>query len=368
MRRISAVAHKELLHVLRDPRTLTVAILMPLMMVLLYGYAIDMEMDNLRVGILDEDRSSDSRDFIRRMTASGFIVDARRLTSREQIEPGFRRGEFLAAVVFPRGFAASLVRNPVTPVQLLIDGADGTTAATVDNYLGAVVARINADMQREHFAVLRRPMEARPRVYFNPELVSAHFIVPGLVAVIMIMIGALLTSVAVAREKESGTLEQVLTTPIAPYQLIIGKVIPYLGIASLDAVLVLAVGRVVFGVPMAGSWFVLAGYSAIYLIIALGLGLLISTFSPTQQVAMSFAQLITMLPALILSGFIFPIASMPKVLQGISHLIPATYYIRVIRGIMLKGESWFPVEGGVLAVMAAVLLVLATKRFKGRLE
>ena len=363
MNRIRAIAHKELLHILRDPRTLVVAILMPMMMVLLYGYAIDMEMDNLRVGILDEDQSSSSRDFVRRMTAGGFILDAGRLASRNEIERGFRCGIYHAVIIFPHGFAESLVRESVTPIQVLIDGADGTTAATVDNYLGAVVARINAEVIREKIGSDRRPVQARPRIFFNPELVSANFVVPGLVAVIMIMIGALLTSIAVAREKETGTLEQILTTPILPHQLIVGKVIPYMGIAALDAALVLAVGRIVFGVPMAGSWWVLAGYSLVYLVISLALGLLVSTISKTQQVAM-----ITMLPALMLSGFIFPIASMPIVLQGVSRLIPATYYLRVIRGIMLKGEMWFPLEAGVMAAMAVILLTLATRRFKARLE
>jgi ABC-2 type transport system permease protein len=368
MRRVLAIAHKELLHILRDPRTLAVAIVMPLMMVLLYGYAINMEMNDLRVGILDEDRSVVSRDFVSRMTAGGFIVPADYLNSRNEIEPGFRRGSFHAVIVFPPDFAKSLVRDPVSPVQLLIDGADGTTAATVNNYLGAVIARINADLQRERAGTDRMPIESRPRVYFNPELISANFVVPGLVAVILIMIGALLTSIAVTREKESGTLEQILTTPVAPHQLIIGKVIPYMGIATLDAILVLAVGRLIFGVPMAGSWLVLAAYSIVYLVIALALGLLISTFSQTQQVAMSFAQLLTMLPTLILSGFIFPVASMPIVLRGLSFAIPAKYYIQVIRGIMMKGESWFPVQGGVMLFMAAALLFLATKRFKERLE
>jgi ABC-2 type transport system permease protein len=290
------------------------------------------------------------------------------LESRAEIEPGFRRTRYHAVIAFPYGYAESLVRDPVTSVQVLIDGADGTTAATVDNYLGAVVARINREVVRETIGRDRNIMEARPRILFNPELVSAHFVVPGLVSIILIMIGALLTSISVAREKETGTLEQILTTPAAPYQIIIGKVIPYMGIAALDAVLVLAIGRFVFGVPMNGSWLVLMGYSILYLIIALSLGVLVSTISRTQQVAMAFALMITMLPTMILSGFIFPISSMPLVLQGISHLIPATYYLRIIRGIMLKGQSWFPLEGGVMLIMVALLLGLAIKRFKGRLE
>jgi len=192
--------------------------------------------------------------------------------------------------------------------------------------------------------------------------------VPGLTAVIMIMICALLTSIAVTREKETGTLEQILTAPIASYQVMVGKVVPYMLIAAIDTALVLIVGRLVFHVPMEGSWWVLAGYSLVYLFISLAFGLLISAISKTQQVAMLMALLITMLPSLILSGFVFSIASMPRVLQWIAHLVPATYYLRVIRGIMLAGRSWFPFEGGVMLLMAAGFMTLAVKRFKSRLD
>ena len=368
MKRIWAVARKEFLHIRRDPRTLGFAILMPLMMVILYGYAIDMEMKNMRVGVLDEDQSASSRDFVRRMTASGFILDAGRVNSREEVEPGFRTGRYHAVIVFPPDYAESLGRQQVTPVQVLIDGADGTTAATVDNYLAAVVALINSEIMNTSGAGRRAIIDGRPRILFNPDLESAYFIVPGLVAIIMMMIGALLTSISVAREKEMGTMEQILTTPTRAHQIIIGKVIPYMGVAALDAAIVLTIGRVLFGVPMNGSWLVLAAYSIVYLLIALSLGVLISTISRTQQAAMGFALVITMLPSLMLSGFIFPIASLPPVLQVITRIIPATYYVIIIRGVMLKGEAWFPVEFAVMVVMVTVLMGMAIKRFKGRLE
>ncbi|MBI5060645.1 ABC transporter permease [candidate division KSB1 bacterium] len=368
MKRVWAIARKEFLHILRDPRSLAVAILMPLMMVVLYGYAIDMEMKRLRVAVIDLDHTAQSRDFVRQMTAGEFIVVVGELRSRDEIEPAFRRGLYHAVVVLPNGYAASIATDAVTRIQVMIDGADGTTAATVDNYLNALIARANRELAIERLGVGAMPIEPRPRIFFNPELVSAHFVVPGLVAVVLIMICALLTSIAITREKENGTLEQILTTPIRAPQVIIGKVLPYLLIASVDAALVIMIGRTVFGVPMQGSWLVLAAYSIIYLGVALGIGLVISAITNSQQVAMMVALLATMLPSIMLSGFIFPIRSMPLPLQYICHVMPATYYLEIIRGIMLKGDAWFPVQAGVLLVMCVLLLTLAARKFNARIE
>lgn len=366
MRRLRAVARKEMLHILRDPRSLAVAVAMPLMLVVLYGYALDMELKDLPVGILDRDRTVESRDLVRAMTSSGFIVDAGRLDDRAQIEPSFRRGDFQAALVIPRDYGRDLAAGGTATVQLLIDGADAATAATVDNYLRAVLTQVNARL-----VVAGAPSGGpRPalRVLYNPELTSSHFIVPGLVAIVLIMICALLTSIAITREKETGTLEQVLTTPVRAGQVIVGKLLPYLALGAFDALLIVVAGRVLFGVPMTGSSLALAGYSLLYVLIALSLGLLISAMVQTQRVAMMLALTMTMLPAMILSGFIFPVRSMPPPLQVVAHLIPATYFLRIIRGIMLVGRNWYPFEGGVMLAMAVVLLLVASRRFGTRLE
>lgn len=366
MRRLRAVAHKEMLHILRDPRSLAVAVAMPLMLVVLYGYALDMELKDLPVGILDRDHTAESRDLVRAMTSSGFIVDAGRLDDRARIEPGFRRGDFQAALVIPRNYGRDLAAGRTVTVQLLIDGADASTAATVDNYLRAVVSLVDARLR-----VAGPPLggpRAALRMLYNPELTSSHFIVPGLVAIVLIMICALLTSIAITREKETGTLEQVLTTPVRAGQVIVGKLLPYLALGAGDAALIVVAGRVLFGVPMEGSVWALAGYGLLYVVIALSLGLLISAMVRTQRVAMMLALTMTMLPAMILSGFIFPVRSMPVPLQVIAHLIPATYFLRVIRGIMLVGRDWYPVEGGVMLAMAVGLLLLASRRFGTRLD
>jgi len=368
MRRIRAVARKEIRHILRDPRSLGVAVFMPLMMVLIFGYAINLELKDLPVGILDLDRSRASRDLIREMTSSGFIVEAARLNDRTEIDPGFRRRRFSAALIIPRGYEEALTTEPMAQVQMLIDGADGATAASVSNYLNAVINRISYQLVAAKLGSRAGLFQLRLRVWFNPELQSGNFIVPGLVALVLMMICSLLTSIAVAREKETGTMEQILTTPVVAREVIIGKLLPYLVLGAIDASLILIMGKILFQVPMEGSWLALAGYSLLYLIIALALGLLVSTAVQTQQVAMMLAMILTLLPTLLLSGFIFSQSSMPLILQWIGRLIPATYYLRVIRGVMLVGRSWFPLEGGVMLAMAVGLMGLAVRRFKVRLE
>ena len=364
MRRTLAIARKEFIHIIRDPRSLMVAIVMPVAMVLLYGYAIDMELKNLAVGIMDQDRSPASRELVRELTASGFIAEAARLHSRGEIEPGFRRSRFRAAVIIPAGYGASLVRERDTPVQIIVDGADGSTAAMVDSYLQAVVARLNRRLVQQLTGRSGMPIETRLRFFYNPQLVSANFIVPGLTAVILMMICALLTSIAVAREKETGTMEQMRTTPVRAGEVVVGKLAPYLALGALDAMFVLAVGHLVFRVPVNGSVFALAGYTLLFIMIALALGLMVSAFAPTQQVAMMAALMGTLLPTLLLSGFIFAIDSMPPALRVLSQLIPATYFLRIIRGVMLKGVNWFPVEGGILTMMLVLILAIAVVRFR----
>lgn len=368
MRRVLALAGKELLHILRDARSLAVAVLMPLAMVLLFGFALDMKLEDLPVAILDEDRGPAARELVRGLTAGEWIQDAGRIHDREQVEQGFARGRFRAVVVIPRGFGEALAGDPVARLQLLVDGADGTTAATAERYVQSALALHGVQLQLREVGVIPSPIDARLRILHNSELVSAYFIVPGLVAVVLTMICALLTSIALTREKETGTLEQILTTPVAPAQVIVGKLLPYMVIGGVDAALVLAVGRWVFGVPMEGSVWVLSAYTFLFIVIALGLGLLVSAVARTQRVAMMVALVATYLPSLLLSGFIFEHSSMPLPLRVLGEVIPATHYIRIMHGIMLKGQNWFPVEGAILVVMAVVLLVASMRRFQETLD
>ncbi len=367
MKRVLAIAAKEVIHILRDRRSLGVAVLMPVIMVLLYGAVIDMELHDLKVAVMDLDHSDQSRAFIRAMTASDFIVDAERLTSRAEIEPGFRHGQFLAALIIPQHYAERITRGQPVDVQVLVDGSDAATAAIASNYLQAVVQQ-QAQRVRQGATEGALPFTARTRVWFNPELVSADFVVPGLVALVLMMIGAILTSITITREKETGTLEQILTTPVRPAQVIAGKVLPYIVLAAIDATMILAIGRLVFGVPMQGSWLALAAYCLLFIVIALAAGLLISAVAGSLRVAMMAAIMVTMLPTMILSGFMFPIASMPAPLQVICRILPPTHFLAILRGIMLKGENWYPLRTAILGAQAILLLTLAIRRFKLRLE
>jgi drug efflux transport system permease protein len=367
MRRLLAIAFKEVIHIVRDPRSLGVAILMPVAMVLLYGAVIDMELRDLRVAVLDLDHSDRSREFVRAMTASGFIVASEVLPDRGAIETGFRRDRFLAALVLPRDYARRLARGEPTGVQVLVDGSDAATAAVASNYLQAVV-RQQARRARSASPAPPPPFTARSRVWFNPELVSADFVVPGLVSLVLMMIGAILTSITIAREKETGTLEQILTTPIRPAHVIAGKVLPYIVLAASDAALILAVGRFIFGVPMNGSWLALVAYSLLFIVITLAVGLLISALASSLRVAMMAAIMVTMLPTMILSGFLFPIASMPAALRIVCRVLPPTHFLVILRGIMLRGENWYPLETSVLVAEAVLLLALAVRSFRLRLD
>lgn len=364
MKRLAAIARKEFLHILRDPRSLAVAVLMPLIMVLLYGTAIDMELRDLPIAVLDQDGGPAARALVRDIRSSGFIRVRETVSDRGAIEPGFRAQRCLAALVIPPGSSRELGRGRPAALQLVVDGADGSTAATVAGYVEQAVQLHNRRLAAAAGATPPPLLHVEPRTWFNPQRVSAHFIVPGLTAIVLVMICALLTSISIVRERETGTLEQVLTAPVHPWEMILGKIQPYLVIGVLDTALIFAAGRWIFQVPMEGSWPALWGYTLLYLWVSLGLGLLISTVASTQRTAMMVALVLTLLPTLLLSGFIFSHASMPLPLQVVGHAIPATWYLRIVRGVMLTGVDAWPREAAVLAGMGLGLTGLALARFR----
>ncbi len=357
MRRLLAIAMKEVLHIKRDHRTLFVAIAMPMAMLMLYGYAIDMELKHVRIGVYDRDCSPESRALVERITAGNTFVITEYLNDRADFENGFKANRYRAILAIEPGYAHDIATNKNADFQVIVDGSDVNSANVISNNISAVAQQLSNERLQQRFGKkITPPIELRTRIWFNEELKSPIFIVPGLVALFLVMVCALLTSVAIARERENGTLEQILTTPVHPVEVIIGKVLPYLAIAVIDAVLTVSVGYFVFDVPLRGSLLALTAYSTIYLIVALGMGLLISVFVKTQQLALMFALILTLLPTLMLSGLIFPTSSMPFPLQMLSKIVPATWFIPIVRGIMLKGEIWFPVEGSVLIGMAILLL------------
>ncbi|MHB8836386.1 MAG: ABC transporter permease, partial [Candidatus Methylomirabilia bacterium] len=316
--RTGIIAWKEFVQIARDWRTLVVVIVLPVLMLILYGYAINFDLRHVALGVQDEDRSPASRRLVEAFDrGENFDVFAT-LESPGAATRALDAGAVRAVLAIPRGYAADLAAGRTAVVQVLVDGADSTSATTTIGYAGAIV--------REHsgvvtLAALRRqgvlardgfpPLEMRARFWYNPEQRSVNYIVPGLIAVILMMLSTLLTALTVVRERERGTIEQLVVSPLKAHELILGKLMPYAAIAFLDVLLVMGSGRLLFGVRVTGSIPLLLGLSVLYLVAALGIGLLISVVSPTQQTAMTAGILASQLPTLLLSGFIFPIRAMP---------------------------------------------------------
>jgi len=364
MSKIKYIAIKEIRHILRDSRSLTIAILMPILMTLLYGYAINLDIKNIKLAVLDFDKTQDSRELTRRFYNSGYFVKPPTSPDISDPERILKNGDASVILTIPPGFASVLTNLRHYELGFLVDGADANLAAASFSYSGIILRQ---------FLEEKLPPEVElpgvlisQRVLYNPDMKSSHFFVPGLIASILMMISALLTSITVAREKETGTMEQLLTSPVTPVQVIIGKILPYIALALLDGILVIVFAMFHFGVPFVGSKWLLLFFGIIYIIAALSIGILISTLVRTQQVAMMAAQLTTMLPSVMLSGFIFEIKNMPKVLQYISYIVPARYFLLIIRGIMLKGSSinvlW--TEALFLIMLTLILLSVAAKRFE----
>jgi ABC-2 type transport system permease protein len=362
--RISSIIRKEFLHIRRDFRTLFIVIAMPVMMLFLYGFAINMETQNVNLSVLDYDQSPDSRDFIRRFANSRYFTVSRFEDVPSRLQARFEKRDADMLMIIPADFSEHLYRQPLTSVQVLIDAADPNKAQAIRNYSNAIFQAFRAGERA------RLPFDVVPTVWYNPSLKSAYFFVPGLAVLIVIMISALLTSIAIVREKETGTLEQILVSPIRPIEIIIGKVVPYMLLALLDLTIILVIARLVFKVPFVGSLLTLAFCSVIFVFVGLSLGLLISTNVASQQVAMMAALVATLLPTVMLSGFIFPLTSLPKPLQIVSHIVPARYFLVIIRGIMLKGNTLMQLypETLTLTIFGVALIVVSVKKFSTRLE
>jgi ABC-2 type transport system permease protein len=364
MRKIRFISEKEVRHILRDQRSLIIAILMPILMTFLYGYAINLDVKNIKIAILDFDNTTESRELASRFYNSGYFQRPVTNPSVSGPERTLKAGDADAILTIQQGFAKAVHSRNSYELGLLIDGADANLAAASTSFSNILVNRY---LQGKLPAGFQVPgVVLSQEVLYNSDLKSAYFFVPGLIAVILMMISALLTSVTIAREKETGTMEQLLTSPVTPRQIIIGKVLPYIFLAIGDGILVIIFARIVFGVPFVGSYLLLLFFGLIYVIAALSLGILISTIAATQQLAMMAAQLITMLPSVMLSGYIFEIKNMPKALQLISSLLPARYFIQIIRGIMLKGSGIHVLWGQAAPLIAItmVLLFAAARNFK----
>jgi ABC-2 type transport system permease protein len=340
----------------------------------LFGYAISFDLDLLPIGIVDQDRTPASRRLVAALTASDAFRVGAELRDPDavptSVEQRFRRGEFKAALVIPRDFGRRLGRGEPAEAQLLLDGADGTTTSIVLGYAAGISQAETQRLLAKAGLVPKPAIDGRVRLRFNPEMRSARFIVPGLIALILSIMAVLLTALTVAREWERGSMEQLFATPVRRAEVIIGKLLPYVAIGMVQVLLVVTLGTWLFAVPVVGSLGLLFGAALLFLTAMLGQGLLISVVTRNQQVATQFGVLSSMLPTMLLSGFLFPIENMPAVLQAISVAIPSRYFIVVLRGVMLKGNGlavlWPQLVA--LAVFAFVMLGLATARFRRRLD
>jgi ABC-2 type transport system permease protein len=367
-RRLWAMARKEWLHIRRDVRSLIMAFVVPAVMVVMFGYIITFDVKDIRMAVLDRDHTAQSRDLVDAFRASGYFVVTARLDDDREITPLLTRGEVRLALVIPPGFSRHLAAREPAPVQALVDGGDANTASIAINYAQAIVASYSGS------AVLKGqplpvPVQVQSRVWYNEDLKSSNMIVPGLMVTVMMILSALLTSLTIAREWERGTMEQLAATPVHRLEVILGKLVPYLGIGIVDIVLVAVAGGVVFAVPFRGNAVFLMVTSLLFLVGAQGLGIFISATSRSQYLATQLAMIATFLPATLLSGLMFDLSSMPKVLQLVSYAVPARYFITVVRGIFLKGVGpavlWG--QGLGMIIFAVVGLGLAVHAFQKRI-
>ena len=374
IRRIKALTKKEFTLMGRDIRSLVAVIFIPLMMIFLFGYALSLDVDRIPTVVLDIDWTPISREFTHLLTDSRYFTAVGTLERESEIDAVLARGEALLALVIPKGFASSIKQGLKAPVQAVFDGSDSNTASIAVGYLRAVAARFDIAVQEKRLRqaglkMVDMPLEARIRVWFNPELKSKNFIIPGLTAVIMMAICTLMTALSVSRERETGTLEQLISTPLSSIELLIGKLLPYLVVGIADMALVVGAGVLIFGVPFRGSYLDLFVTAVIFLIGTLSWGLFISVISKTQLQAGQLAMLSAFLPSFLLSGFIYPIENMPIVLQGITIIIPARYFVEILKGLFLQGVGLKVLWPQFLALViyAALVLNLTRKRFSKRL-
>jgi ABC-2 type transport system permease protein len=374
VRRIKALTKKEFIQMSRDIRSLMGALFIPLLMIFLFGYALSLDVDRIPTLVLDRDRTPLSRDLIHRLTDSRYFSLVGNIETERQIDGVLARGEALMALVIPENFASRVKKGNAVSIQVVFDGSDSNTTSIAVGYLKAVIAGFDMGIQekrlrRAGLKMVDMPLEGRIRVWFNPELKSRNFIIPGLTGVIMMAICTQMTALSVSREKETGTLEQLISTPISSMELLVGKLLPYVAVGLVDLALVMGAGVLIFGVPFRGSYLSLLIISLIFLTGTLSWGLFVSVISKSQLQASQIAVLSAFLPSFLLSGFIYPIENMPVALQVITYIVPARYFVEILKGLFLQGVGLTVLWPQVLALViyAVVILNLARKKFSKRI-
>ncbi len=372
MKQLLAFIKKEFRHILRDKRTLLILLGMPMAQVIIFGYAITNEFRNANIVVFDQAKDEMSLDLTQKLTASGHFRLAGEAYSDDDLNRFFKRGKVKLAVVIPPNFTQDLLHGGTAQLQFIADGSEPNYASTLVAYANQMVADFQRDVSSEALTLshsFTSGLSVQTRMLYNPQLESSFLFVPGVMALILMLISAMMTSLTIAREKEMGTMELLLVSPLHPLLIIVGKVVPYVILAFVIGLTILGLGVGVFGVPVKGSLLLLLGMSMLYVLAALSLGVLISARASTQQAALMGSLMGLMLPTVLLSDFIFPLASMPRPLQIIGNAIPARWFISILRDVMLKGTGWHYIwqEATILGGMSLVFLLVAMKNFKTRL-
>jgi len=369
--KIQAIARKEFYHLIRDFRSLYLAFAIPLFLILLFGYALSLDVDNVKTVVVDHDKTALSRDFIRKLDASDYFNVIAYLSTTKAVTEYLDRGSTTMAVVIPTDWTENIKADRVAPLQLLFDGSDPNFANMSVGYarrfVGEYNTRLFADfLNRQRMEKIKMPVEGQIRIWFNEDLESRNFIVPGIIAIIIMIVGAMLTSLVIAREYENGTMETLRSLPIGAGEFLVGKAVPYFFIGMTDVMVAVLMGQLLFGVVMKSNFWLLVLAASVYLAVALSLGFLISIMTKSQLVANQMAVLITYLPSLLLSDFVFPIVNMPEILQCITYIVPARYFIDILNGLYLRnlGLAVLWPSYIVLVVMLCVLSRLTFMKLK----
>lgn len=368
MKRFIGFVTKEFYHIFRDKRTLFILFGMPIAQIILFGFAITNEINNVNIAILDQSKDVATQKIIAKINASKYFVVKQNISHENEIENVFKKGKVKAVLVFENHFIKNLETKKQAKVQVITDATDPNIANTVTNYVNAILQNYTQQINRDNPTAYS--IQTQTQLYYNPELKSVFNFVPGVMTIILMLVSAMMTSISITREKEMGTMEVLLVSPLKPFQVIIGKVFPYIFLSIINATIIVLLGYFVFKMPIVGSLFLLAFESILFIITALSLGILISTVTDSQQTAMMISLFGLMLPVIILSGFIFPISSMPLPMQIISNIIPAKWFIIIVKAVMLKGASVSVIwkETLILIGMTAVYILLSIKKYKIRLE
>ncbi len=368
MKAFWAFVKKEYYHIIRDPKSLLILIGMPIAQIILFGFAITNEIVDAKISIVDNSKDKITQKISNKILSTKYFLLSEYLQDSKQIEGSFRKGKIKLALIFEQDFAKKL-RNKENPsIQIISDATDPNTAATLTNY----ISKILIDYQNEIQLTTKtsKGIEIISRMEYNPQLKGVYLFVPGTIVIILMLISAMMTSISIAREKEKGNMEVLLVSPLKPYMIIVGKVIPYIFLSLVNALSILILGVFVFDLPIRGDYFLLLFEITLFIVTSLSLGIFISTKVKSQQEALLISLMGLMLPTIILSGFVFPLESMPKILQYISHIIPAKWFLIIIRDIMIKGVdiTYILNETLILIGMMIALMVLSIKNFKIRLE